>query len=65
MAATGKQLASADLVVVGAGIVGLGHAAAALRRGLSVVVLERDSRAVGASVRNFGHVCTTPQSGQA
>jgi FAD dependent oxidoreductase TIGR03364 len=53
-----------DLIVVGAGIVGLAHAAEALRRGLTVTVLERDHRAVGASVRNFGHVCATAQSGR-
>ncbi len=52
-----------DLAVVGAGIVGLAHAWHARRAGMRVVVLERDSRAVGASVRNFGHVCTTAQSG--
>ena len=57
--------ASADLVVVGGGIVGLSAALHARRRGLSVLVLERDERAVGASVRNFGHVCTTAQTGVA
>ena len=55
----------ADLVVVGAGIVGLAHAVEAQRRGLSVVVVERDERAVGASVRNFGHVGVTAQAGPA
>jgi len=54
-----------DLAVVGAGIVGLGHAVDALSRGLRVVVIERDERSVGASVRNFGHVCATAQTGQA
>ncbi len=45
-----------DLVVVGAGIAGLAHAVEAVRRGWSVVVLERGARADGASVRNFGMV---------
>ncbi len=56
---------AADLVVVGAGIVGLAHAVDGLSRGLTVHVVERDERAVGASIRNFGHICTTVQSGQA
>lgn len=50
-----------DLVVVGAGIVGLGHALIAVRRGLSVAVIDRESEAVGASVRNFGFVTVTGQ----
>ena len=37
-----------DLAIVGAGIVGLAHAVEAVRRGLSVVVVERDERATGA-----------------
>lgn len=54
-----------DVVVVGAGIVGLGAALAAVDRGRSVVVVERGAAVVGASIRNFGHLCFTPQSGQA
>ncbi|TKK89259.1 TIGR03364 family FAD-dependent oxidoreductase [Herbidospora galbida] len=54
-----------DLVVVGAGIVGLAHAVEAVRRGLSVAVVERDGHATGASVRNFGHGCVTAQAGAA
>lgn len=55
----------ADLVIVGAGIVGLAHAVHAVDRGLSVVIVERDQRAVGASIRNFGHGCFTAQDGDA
>ena len=53
--------AHADLVVVGAGVVGLAHALAARRRGLSVVVVDREAEAIGASVRNFGFVTVTGQ----
>jgi FAD dependent oxidoreductase TIGR03364 len=52
---------SFDVVVVGAGILGLAHALAARRRGLSCLVLDRDARANGASVRNFGFVTVTGQ----
>ena len=54
-----------DLAIVGGGIVGLGHAVAALRRGLTVAVVDRASSVVGASVRNFGHLCITGQEGEA
>lgn len=54
-----------DVVVVGSGIVGLGAAYAAVRRGLTVLVIDRSTEPVGATVRNFGHLCFTPQSGDA
>ena len=50
-----------DLVIVGAGIVGLAHALAARRKGLLVAVVDREARAIGASVRNFGFVTVTGQ----
>ncbi|MEL7977857.1 TIGR03364 family FAD-dependent oxidoreductase [Isoptericola sp. F-RaC21] len=53
------------VVVVGAGVVGLGAAAEAHRRGHQVTVVEQASGVVGSSVQNFGHVCTTPQAGDA
>ncbi|MDB6084434.1 MAG: FAD-dependent oxidoreductase [Gammaproteobacteria bacterium] len=51
-----------DLAVVGAGIVGLATALAGARRGLRVVVIDRDAQANGASVRNFGFVTVTGQA---
>lgn len=56
---------SADLVVVGSGIVGLGAAYAAARRGLRVIVVDRTSEPVGATIRNFGHICIGAQTGLA
>lgn len=50
-----------DVLIVGAGIVGLAHALAAARRGLSVEVIDRDAQANGASIRNFGFVTVTGQ----
>ena len=54
-------MAPFDLVVVGAGIVGLAHALVAARKGLKVAVVERDHRCVGASIRNFGFITVTGQ----
>ncbi len=46
----------ADVAIVGAGIVGLAIALAATKKGLKVVVLERNADANGASIRNFGTI---------
>jgi len=54
-----------DVLVVGAGIVGLGVAYEAMLRGARVAVVDRAAGVVGASVRNFGHACVTPQTGAA
>lgn len=51
-----------DVAIVGAGIVGLAHALAAARHGLRVIVVDREARANGASVRNFGFITVTGQS---
>nr|WP_323122879.1 TIGR03364 family FAD-dependent oxidoreductase [Burkholderia alba] len=50
-----------DLIVVGAGIIGLAHAYTAASKGLRVCVIERDAACVGASIRNFGFVTVTGQ----
>lgn len=57
--------AHADVVVVGSGIVGLGAAYAAVRRGLSAIVIDRTDAPIGSTVRNFGHLCIGAQTGTA
>lgn len=51
-----------DLIVVGAGMLGLAHAYHASKRDLKVLVLDRGDRARGASVRNFGMLATIAQA---
>lgn len=60
--AVSNTLGRFDLAVVGAGILGLASAWAAARRGLRVIVIDRDARANGASVRNFGFITVTGQA---
>ena len=50
-----------DLVVVGGGVIGLAHAYVAARAGKRVAVIEKDVRANGASIRNFGFITVTGQ----
>ncbi len=50
-----------DIAIVGAGILGLAHAWHAVRAGMSVRVFERDHRAMGASIQNFGMLAIIAQ----
>ncbi|MFK4789040.1 TIGR03364 family FAD-dependent oxidoreductase [Microbacterium sp. ZW T5_56] len=56
---------SYDVAVVGAGIIGLGAAYAAVRRGQRVIVIDRAAEPNGATIRNFGHLCIGAQAGAA
>lgn len=50
------------LVIIGGGILGTAHALAAIGRGHTVVQLERETEARGATVRNFGLVWVSGRS---
>ena len=51
-----------DLLIVGAGMLGLAHAWAGAKRGLKVKVFERTHTPLGASVRNFGQALVGGQA---
>ncbi len=51
-----------DLLIVGAGILGLAHAWAGAKRGLRVKVFERSHTPLGASIRNFGQALVGGQA---
>lgn len=53
-----------ELIIVGAGVIGLAHAFEAVQRGYSVRVIDRDVAPNGASVRNFGYCTISTQTGQ-
>ncbi|OZI74199.1 TIGR03364 family FAD-dependent oxidoreductase [Bordetella genomosp. 12] len=53
---------SFDVVVVGGGMLGVAHAWACARRGLSVAIVERARQAHGATIRNFGQVLVSGQA---
>src|SRR6202012_634836 len=50
-----------DLAVIGGGVIGLAHAYVAAKAGKRVAVIEKDMRANGASIRNFGFITVTGQ----
>ena len=56
-----SQQSGFDVAIIGAGIVGIAHALAAAKIGKRVVVIDRDRRANGASIRNFGFITVTGQ----
>lgn len=45
-----------DLIIVGSGVLGTFHAYHALQKGMSVAILEKNTKPEGATVRNFGQV---------
>ncbi|WP_020533818.1 TIGR03364 family FAD-dependent oxidoreductase [Flexithrix dorotheae] len=45
-----------DLIVIGSGVLGTFHAYHALNRGMKVALIEKDSKPISASVRNFGQI---------
>ncbi|NQD69337.1 TIGR03364 family FAD-dependent oxidoreductase [Sphingobacterium shayense] len=52
-----------DLIIVGGGILGTFHAYHALKKGLSVLQLEKDCFPTGSTVRNFGQVVPSGMAG--
>jgi FAD dependent oxidoreductase TIGR03364 len=53
-----------DLLIVGGGVLGAFHAFHALRRGLSVTLVEKDQYPREATVRNFGQVVPSGMGGR-
>ncbi|MEJ7738436.1 MAG: TIGR03364 family FAD-dependent oxidoreductase [Chitinophagaceae bacterium] len=56
------QIKHYDLIVIGAGVLGSFHAYHACKKRLSVLLLEKDSRPMEASVRNFGQIVPSGMS---
>mgnify|MGYP001090963940 FL=1 len=49
-----------ELVIVGAGVVGMGAAIAAQKQGVKkILIVERHQACTGASIRNFGFITIT------
>ena len=53
-----------DLIVVGGGVLGAFHAYHAAKRGLQVLLMEKDARPQSATVRNFGQVVPSGMLGK-
>ena len=60
-----KSSRKTEIVIVGAGIMGLAMAYAQARRGRKVLILEQNPQARGATVRNFGMVWPVGQAAKA
>jgi glycine/D-amino acid oxidase-like deaminating enzyme len=45
-----------DVVVIGGGVIGMAFAYRARKLGFSVAVIEREKKANGGSIRNFGMI---------
>jgi FAD dependent oxidoreductase TIGR03364 len=56
------RLVHYDLIVVGAGVLGSFHAYHACKKGLKVLLLEKDAQPMEATVRNFGQVVPSGMS---
>jgi len=53
-----------DLIVVGSGVLGTFHALSAAKKGLKVLLTEKDNYPISATVRNFGQVVPSGMSPQ-
>lgn len=53
-----------DLIVVGAGVLGVFHAYHAAKMGKQVLILEKDEKPVGSTIQNFGQIVPSGLAGE-